>query len=308
MSLIEFRAARLLASQPRLLFSWAQDGTREDLQRQFNNDSLTTKHKQIGALHELFIAELRYNLKLLHPSDDKAARYLKVVEEIFARGLQQQILTLIKGLVIQIGSEQNSSRQGMTRDAIAWLKIQNGLKASALPLNSNERSLLGALYVLAIGAVRYVQAGIEEVRNQYDVLEPLPLTDKDYNAALQQPLGARRDDTQNQEFTLDTWGGLLENGFTVIMLKNVLSRVIPPLLDEQGKPTVDSKPRMWAAVVAALRDAEKISRTDNAAFHRNVVREFGDVASESQLRVGYNDNNLIMRALHNSVKGLVSDI
>lgn len=307
MSLIDFRAARLLAAQPRLLFQWAQIGTREHLQQQFNKDSLEVRRQQIEKLYEFFFNELVRNLKnLSQPSGDRAARYLKEVEGIFIQEQkhQQKLLSRIERLLLKIDLERHSSRQGMGRHTIAWLKIQNGLKPTLHPLSIDERNALGCLYTISVGAVGHMEVGMNEVMRQYRVLGHYPPVGLDCKV---EPVRVQSEEPANQEGMIipETWEGVLLDGLTVPILKNLLMRTVPPLLEDNEKPTDEGKPRMWAAAIAALRKANKVDRDNTALLHRHLFGAFGKVVSLTQLRSGYIEQNSEAKRTYESITELV---
>ena len=272
MSLIEYSAARRVAAYPGLVFTWAQNGTREKLQKQFDTDNLEVQRKQIGRLYGLFMAELSQNLtKLSNPSGDKALRYLIAVEEIFANAElnHQVLLTWVDGLLPQIDSERAGSRQGMSRSEIAWLKIRNGLKPTDLPLNKTERDLLGAFYTIATGAFGYVRNAASEVKLQMAVL--LPTT----------PKGKRTPKTVTPPS--DPWSSILSNGFTLPDLNKLLLYV--GIIDEETSTVRKNAGSAWTGVIGLLIETDRFATSNYSLIHRAIESQYGDGAvSKSVIR------------------------
>ena len=291
MKRILYKEASALSQLSVISFAWWLTKSRDELIQHCKiGGGLKYRQKQVASIYERFKLEIDSNLH--HVPDEMVPAYYQEVYRILRpKHPQQEQIQIIQSTVLQeLNKQLHSISDGKDYQTSAWNEILIRLADGLPPLDGASRKRLGALYNIATSAVDYWQLAISEINSQRAVMAPFP-SPKTVHQSLPPSRPATGAKQSADEFAPDTWGKLLTEGLTVLKLKVLLSQIVPPLLDTEGKVTVDSNPGSWAAAIAALRDINKVSRSNNAALHRSIVSEFGKIASPNQLRTGYKADN-----------------
>ncbi|WP_303310202.1 hypothetical protein [Hymenobacter sp. BT730] len=104
------------------------------------------------------------------------------------------------------------------------------------------------------------------------------------------------------------WTGLFPNGFKETDLDQLLIKL--GILDGSLHHTEDSKPRIWRAVIEALRDGKRLILSDNVALHQALLNRYGETSGQlpslRSLQGDFNAGNPISQDVYQRAKALLT--
>lgn len=260
------------------------DQPKERIQNILASDTLQSFQSDSIQRYNSFRGEVQENLANILPNN--VEKYLIDVERQFIE--HEQSFSDIKEL--QLWLEENET---LPATEIAWKKFHEILSNPSPAFTYQDKSNLYCYYCISSRISDFYNSALNWVRRQ-----------KRYLVKGESSL-SNKTGKSSSKISIDSWEKVLIGEFTLLKLKRILTIMPLPILDKKGILTEHSSPGNWAAVVAALRRAKKISTNDNAALYRLITKEFGKVASENQLKKGHeNAKGELVQKVFNSTLAL----